>query len=665
MEVANLHLKHKFQAGELQSHRDIDSKNKADLKSLKGELESTIAELEESDRSLAILKAEIFIAKESFSPILNRGSKQVTSDKARDKQRDLQDMESTLKELLGQSTSWLYELKRLHEDRLDILKQLSTSQSNLKNVEGIFSSQSYLLLKDQLAKAKADLIHYQALFEKLQVEKESLFCREEESLMKNELIDVLHRSSAVAGSRISELKREIQRYTKERDLIGIKLEEASKEPGRKEIIAEFKALVSSFPEKMGSMQNQLAKYKETAANIYCMRANVHSLTNILDRKVKELGTLSSRTAKQNAEIQKLQALVHDLEVTGTDLKLFLDMYELVSTDAREVSETKISEIKAWAHVQSLKSCLDEHKLEVQVKVAIEAEAKAQQRLAATEADIAYLRQKLDASKREKARLSDVRKFKHEETEAYLSEIETIGLAYDDMRTQNQLLLQQITERDDYDIKLVLDGVKARQMGDDLLMKKRTLEKVVDHTKTTVGLYDLKAGRIEDQLKSYADHAQRLAESRVHNTAAGEDSKIRLLDVKKSSQQLMDTLEEAQFEVDNDRVYHAQLQIELEKERFERKRVEEDLETLRRKVQQLKSQVEGCSIVGKLQQELRKYKEILKCSVCLDRRKEVVITKCYHLFCDPCVQNIIETQRHRRCPVCAASFGVNDVKTIYI
>lgn len=56
--------------------------------------------------------------------------------------------------------------------------------------------------------------------------------------------------------------------------------------GRKEIIAEFKALVTSFPEKMGGMENQLAKHKETAADIHSLRADVESLTNILNRKVK-------------------------------------------------------------------------------------------------------------------------------------------------------------------------------------------------------------------------------------------------------------------------------------------------------------------------------------------------------------------------------------------
>ncbi|GMP70938.1 hypothetical protein CsSME_00029557 [Camellia sinensis var. sinensis] len=75
----------------------------------------------------------------------------------------------------------------------------------------------------------------------------------------------------------------------------------------------------------------------------------------------------------------------------------------------------------------------------------------QQRLAAAEAKIADLRQKLEASKREKSGLSDILKSKHEENEAYISKIETIGQAYDDMQAQNQQLLQQITERDDYNI----------------------------------------------------------------------------------------------------------------------------------------------------------------------------------------------------------------------
>lgn len=53
----------------------------------------------------------------------------------------------------------------------------------------------------------------------------------------------------------------------------------------KEIIAEFKSLLSSFPEEMGSMQNQLSKHKESASDIHSLRADVQSISSILDRKV--------------------------------------------------------------------------------------------------------------------------------------------------------------------------------------------------------------------------------------------------------------------------------------------------------------------------------------------------------------------------------------------
>lgn len=64
-----------------------------------------------------------------------------------------------------------------------------------------------------------------------------------------------------------------------------------------------------------------------------------------------------------------------------------------SIDARDL------EYKALAEVEILKSLLDERNLESRVKSAIEAEALSQQRLAAAEAEIADLRQKLEASKR--------------------------------------------------------------------------------------------------------------------------------------------------------------------------------------------------------------------------------------------------------------------------
>ncbi|KAG4186236.1 hypothetical protein ERO13_A08G029900v2 [Gossypium hirsutum] len=662
--IADVHLNHRSLARELQSHRDIDAKNKAELKRLKGELESAVAELQESNCKLATLKAERDATKGAFFPVLNLGSKHVSGDKVKDKHIDLHEMKSALKELLEQASSRLTELKGLHEERIQILQQLSNLQNTLKSVKCISSSKVFLLVRDQLEKSKSEVFLHQDLFEKLQVEKDNLAWREKELSIKNDIADVFQRSLAVANSRASHLGAEIQRQVDDRKRIEAKLEEASREPGRTEIIADFKSLLSSFPEAMSSMQNQLGKYKEAAVDIHSLRADVQSLSSILNRKAKDIENLSVRSTDQVSQMHKLQAMVQDLKDSDGELKLILEMYRREFTDSSDILEARDSEFKAWAHVQSLKSCLDEHNLELRVKTANEAEAISQQKLAAAEAEIAELRHKLEASKRDKSRLTDSLKAKIEENEAYLSEIESIGQAYDDMQTQNQQLLQQITERDDYNIKLVLEGLRAKQLQDTLLLEKHNMEKEIQQASTSLDFYNMKAARIEDQLRFCSDQVQKLGEERFQKSVSLENTQKRLSDMRRSSHQVKESLEDSQFKIERSRAALLELQIEIERERFKKKRIEEELEVARRKVVHLQAKTEGNSMIERLQEELREYREILKCSICLDRPKEVVITKCYHLFCNPCVHKVTEN-RHRKCPVCAASFGANDVKPVYI
>ncbi|TQD97812.1 hypothetical protein C1H46_016592 [Malus baccata] len=629
-EVKNLRLafidvffKHRMLARELQSDRDLEAKHKAELKRLKWELETAAGELKDIDCQLDTIKPQKNAAKGTAFPLPNIGNKHV--DRVRDKQKDLQDMESTLKNLMDQASSRLMDIKGLHEERIKILQKLSSLQNMLKNVECISSSQAYLLVRDQIEKSKSEVFECQALFEKLQVaENDNLLWKERELNAKSDIADVFQRSSAVVESRISDLGIEIQKQIEERKLIEAKLEEASREPGRKEIIKEFKSLVSSFPEKMGSMQGQLCKYKEAASDFHSLKADVQSLSSILDRKVRECGTLSARSKDQDTEIQKLNAVVQDLKECDSELNLILEMYRNELTDSRDVLESRDSECRAWARVESLKSSLDERNLELRVKTANEAEAISQQRLAAAEAEIADLRQKFEASKRNILRLSDILKSKNEENEAYLSEIETIGQSYDDRQTQNQHLLQQITERDDYNIKLVLEGVRARQQQNAVLMDKRKMEREIQLGNHSLNFYNMKAARIEEQLKICKNHIQKVAEDKLQKQITLENTRKRVLEVRRQSQQLWEALDASQSKVEKSHNGLSDLQLELERERFEKRRKEEELEVLKRKASRLRAQTEGSSIVEKLQQELGEYKEILKCDVCLDRTKQILV-----------------------------------------
>uniref|UniRef100_A0A2P2K268 E3 ubiquitin protein ligase n=1 Tax=Rhizophora mucronata TaxID=61149 RepID=A0A2P2K268_RHIMU len=109
-----------------------------------------------------------------------------------------------------------------------------------------------------------------------------------------------------------------------------------------------------------------------------------------------------------------------------------------------------------------------------------------------------------------------------------------------MQTQNQQLLQQITERDDYNIKLVLEGVRARQLWNSLLMEKRVVEREIQQSNVSLDFYNIKSARLSDQKH--------------------------LLDVTRASDQARESLDALQSKIERSQMTLLELQIETERER---------------------------------------------------------------------------------------------------
>ena len=63
------------------------------------------------------------------------------------------------------------------------------------------------------------------------------------------------------------------------------------------------------------------------------------------------------------------------------------------------------------------------------------------------------------------------------------------------------------------------------------------------------------------------------------------------------------------------------------------------------------------------EELEGLRALLRCNVCHERQKNVIITKCMHMFCKTCIQRNIDA-RHRKCPGCGAAFGTKDVQQFF-
>jgi E3 ubiquitin-protein ligase BRE1 len=90
----------------------------------------------------------------------------------------------------------------------------------------------------------------------------------------------------------------------------------------------------------------------------------------------------------------------------------------------------------------------------------------------------------------------------------------------------------------------------------------------------------------------------------------------------------------------------------------------------RRLQELERQLQhakAASATGELTDlerfELRDLQKLVNCSVCQDRRKDVIVTKCFHMFCKECIENNLKS-RNRKCPTCKKMFGHDDVKTVW-
>ena len=66
---------------------------------------------------------------------------------------------------------------------------------------------------------------------------------------------------------------------------------------------------------------------------------------------------------------------------------------------------------------------------------------------------------------------------------------------------------------------------------------------------------------------------------------------------------------------------------------------EDSAILKRKVERLKKIEMASDMDEILKEEIREYKETLTCPSCKVKRKDAILTKCFHVFCYDCLRSV--------------------------
>ncbi|XP_063921652.1 E3 ubiquitin-protein ligase Bre1 isoform X1 [Zophobas morio] len=353
-----------------------------------------------------------------------------------------------------------------------------------------------------------------------------------------------------------------------------------------------------------------------------------------------------------------------------EMKLLLDMYKGVSKEQRDKVQLMAAEKKLRTELEDIRQ---------QIKKMQDSKRDDKRKLAEDEAikkikqleEQKYELQKQVASQKPDANwghnvLHQMRPFvgSHEE-EALLNEMEVTGQAFEDMQEQNSRLIQQLREKDDANFKLMSERIKSNQLHKLAREEKDVLKEQVSTLTTQVEAANLVVRKLEEKERILQNTLATCEKELALRQQAMEMHKRKAIESAQSAADLKLHLEKYHSQMKEAQQVVAEKTSSLEAEAFKTKRLQEEIAQLKRKAERMKKmELAGTTLDEVMMEEIREYKETLTCPSCKVKRKDAVLSKCFHVFCYDCLKTRYET-RQRKCPKCNCAFGANDYHRLFL
>ncbi|KAK9890641.1 hypothetical protein WA026_012001 [Henosepilachna vigintioctopunctata] len=355
-----------------------------------------------------------------------------------------------------------------------------------------------------------------------------------------------------------------------------------------------------------------------------------------------------------------------------EMKLLLDMYKGVSKEQRDKVQLMATEKKLRTEVEDLRQ---------QIKKIQDSKRDDKRKLAEDEAlkkikqleEQKYELQKqvanqkpADGSWGNPNVLHQMRPFvgSHEE-EALLNEMEVTGQAFEDMQEQNSRLIQQLREKDDANFKLMSERIKSNQLHKLAREEKDVLKEQVQTLTTQVDAANIVVRKLEEKERILQNTLATVEKELALRQQAMEMHKRKAIESAQSAADLKLHLEKYHSQMKEAQQVVAEKTSSLEAEAYKTKRLQEEIAQLKRKAERMKKmEISGTTLDEVMMEEIREYKETLTCPSCKVKRKDAVLSKCFHVFCYDCLKTRYET-RQRKCPKCNCAFGANDYHRLYL
>ncbi|KAH9384674.1 hypothetical protein HPB48_026685 [Haemaphysalis longicornis] len=349
-------------------------------------------------------------------------------------------------------------------------------------------------------------------------------------------------------------------------------------------------------------------------------------------------------------IRDLKAQLKKSQEAQRELKLLLDMYKGAPKEQRDKVQLMAAEKKARAeaeeHLKQLKK-LAEHERKERRKLADE---DAMKKIRSLEDTVANLHKSLAAQKQEE--------------EALLSEMEVTGQAFEDMQEQNLRLLQQLREKDDANFKLMSERIKSTQVHKLLQEEKTALSEQANRLQSQVDAQNQVVRKLEEKERLLQNSLSTVEKELSLRQQAAEMHRRKAVESAQSAADLKLHLDKYLAQLKDAQSIVTDRAAVLSQEAFKTKRLQEEILSLKRKVERAKKFELATNTDEVLMEEIKEYKEQLTCPSCKVKRKDAVLIKCFHVFCYDCLKTRYET-RQRKCPKCNAPFGTNDYHRLYL
>ena len=583
----------------------------------------------------------------------------------------------------------LEETKLLAEQRLNEINEMGTKYSSLvKSSESL--KQSLGSMSGEMVISNPTFLEAKKTADYFQRECNEAFSRyeavkRETGALKRELEDQRLSFEDKIAQKIEEFAKihreregQLVLFRRERDALAWKLEERESQPSQEDLVKELRTLTTSQAGHLKRLRARLERSGLSEEEKMSLCSSPSSPSSSSSSSSSPSSTSSRPPSEESLELQsEIKELKSQLAEWSKqekkwsekkrDMEIMIDIYKKTAKDRRDVIEVKKNEKKLQEDCEELTKRVKELEGDVagyKKLTTVDIRAGSDPVTSHLQSQKDTLSAEVKRLERKNGQLAKAKEAQEEETKTLLMEIDEISKAYEEIQEQNDRLLKKVEEKNDATSRLVSERLKARKIQQRMSEENGILQERESRLFEKIEVQHSTVRVTENKLKTMQELVFRLQEDVRQSQMMTEREKKEKKEETERLQGLEARVEGLVGEVEEAKKESVERKVELEERGAVLRRVQEEKDSLQRKVERSSKIASSSKSSEVVEEELKDLRRQLQCDVCKDRRKGCIVTKCWHIFCRQCIEDSL-TARRRKCPACGRAISRSDVQDIYL